>query len=404
MTAAARPTTLFINVGHAYAHLLMLLYPTAVLALEGTWGLGYAELLPLGFLGYLLFGLGSLPAGWLGDKWSSAGMMVLFFLGTGTSAILTGLAIGPWTLAAGLTAIGLFASIYHPVAIAWLVGASDRPGKALGINGVYGAIGVGGAGLVAGVLADAISWRAAFVVPGVVCVATGVGFALMLARGRLAMVRAGYRPHEAKPSAADARRGLFMLCGSILFAGLIFQMTSIGMPKIFQDRLGDVIGMSAAAAGALVSVVYALSALGQVAGGMLADRFDERWLYASSYGLQIVLLLVAAVTFNPALFVLMAAAVAVQTGTQPVENCLIARYTPQSWRATVYGMKFVLALGLSAVGVPLLALIYGATGAFTGVFLLMAAFAIVPLLIGLMLPRRETVPFVAASPTAEPAE
>jgi MFS transporter, FSR family, fosmidomycin resistance protein len=402
MTAAARPTTLFINVGHAYAHLMMLLYPTAVLALEGTWGLGYAELLPLGFLGYLLFGLGSLPAGWLGDKWSSAGMMVLFFLGTGTSAILTGLAIGPWTLAAGLTAIGLFASIYHPVAIAWLVGASHRPGKALGINGVYGAIGVGGAGLMAGVLADAISWRAAFLVPGLICLVTGAGFALMLARGRLAMVRAGYRPQETRPSAADARRGLFMLFGSILFAGLIFQMMSVGMPKIFQDRLGDVIGVSATAAGALVSLVYALSALGQVGGGMLADRFDERWLYAVSYGLQIVLLVVAALTFNPALFVILALAVGVQTGTQPVENCLIARYTPDSWRATVYGMKFVMALGFSAIGVPLVALIYGASGGFAGVFLLMAGFAVVPMLIGLMLPRRDREPLLA--PAATPAE
>ena len=72
---STRPTTLFINVGHSYAHLFMLLYPTVVLALEGTWGMGFAELLPLGFAGYLLFGVGSLPAGWLGDRWNSAWMM-----------------------------------------------------------------------------------------------------------------------------------------------------------------------------------------------------------------------------------------------------------------------------------------------------------------------------------------
>ena len=109
-----------------FAHLLMLIFPTAVLAMEGTWGLGYAELLPLGFAGYLLFGLGALPAGWLADRWSSAWMMALFYLGSGAACILTGLAVGPWSLALGLTLIGLFASIYHPVAIAWLVGR-ERP-------------------------------------------------------------------------------------------------------------------------------------------------------------------------------------------------------------------------------------------------------------------------------------
>jgi FSR family fosmidomycin resistance protein-like MFS transporter len=391
----------FLNVGHTYAHLFMLLYPTAVLALEGSWGLGYAELLPLGFAGYLLFGLGSLPAGWLGDRWSSARMMALFFLGTGASSVLTGLAIGPWTLATGLTLIGLFASINHPVGIAWLVGASDRPGRVLGINGVFGAIGTGGAALAAGLLCDLISWRAAFILPGLVCFATGLAFALGLLRGRLEMVRADYRPSEARPSAEQARRGLFKLFGSILFAGLIFQMSSVGMPKIFQDRLGDVIGASATAAGALVSVVYLISALGQIGGGYLADRYEERWLYALSYAVQVGVLVLAALTFNLALFALVAVAATVQTGTQPVENCLIARYTPPDRRATVYGLKFVLALGLSALGVPLVALIYGQTGSFTGVFLAMAAFCVVPIVVGLALPRRAVAPLY---PSAEPAE
>ena len=204
VTASVRPTAAFVNVGHAYAHLFMLLYPTVVLALEGTWGLGYAELLPLGVAGYFLFGIGSLPAGWLADRWNSARLMVMFFLGTGAASVLTGLALGPWSLALGLTLIGLFASIYHPVAIAWLVGADDRPGRALGINGIYGAAGISGAALVAGFLADLISWRAAFIVPGVVCLVTGAWFALRLIAGKVVMERHSYR-QDGDP--AERRRG-----------------------------------------------------------------------------------------------------------------------------------------------------------------------------------------------------
>ena len=399
--APVRPTVAFINVGHTYAHLFMLLYPTVVLALEGTWGLSYAELLPLGVAGFFLFGIGALPAGWLADRWSSALLMVMFFVGTGAASVLTGLAIGPWSLALGLTLIGLFASIYHPVAIAWLVGADDRPGRALGINGIYGAAGISGAALVAGLLADLINWRAAFLIPGAVCLLTGAWFALRLVVGKVVMERRNYRQNKAAPSAAQAKRGLFMLLGAMLFTGLIFQMMTVVMPKLFQARLGDVIGTSALAAGTLVSVVYAISAIGQYIGGILADRHDERWIYPVSYGLQMLILAAALVMQNVWLVVIVAVSVTLQTGTATVENCLIARYTPAAWRATAFGMKFVLALGLSSLGVPLVALIYGASGYFDGVFWAMIACAAIAMAVGLALPRNaRPVP----APAVQPAE
>lgn len=396
-----RPTTLFLNVGHAYAHLVMLLYPTVVLALEGSWGLGYAELLPLGFAGFLLFGLGSLPAGWLGDRWHGDRLMVVFFLGTGGACVLTGMASGPWSLAIGLTLIGLFASIYHPIAIAWLVGAGDRPGRTLGINGVWGAAGLGSAGLVAGGLAELLDWRAAFLVPGAFCIVTGTWFAVGLARGRLAMVRGSYRGRAPEADGADVRKGLLVMLAAIVLAGLIFQIASVGLPKIFQARLGDVVGSGPLAAGALVSVVYAISALGQVVGGMMADRWDERWVYPVSYGLQVVVLLLAASSLDLWLVPLVTLAIAIQTGTAPVENCLLARYTPEARRATLYGLKFVLALGVSSLGVPLVAAIYGLTGGVDGVFWVLIALSLGVLALGLMLPRPRPVTVTAAARAAQ---
>jgi FSR family fosmidomycin resistance protein-like MFS transporter len=398
---STRPTALYVNVGHTFAHLLMLIFPTAVLAMEGTWGMGYAQLLPLGFAGYLLFGIGSLPAGWLADRWQSAWLMALYYLGAGSACVLTGFAQGPWSLALGLTLIGLFASIYHPVALAWLVGAGDRPGRALGMNGVYGAAGTAAAALVAGALADFWSWRAAFLIPGLVCLAVGAVFTLGVARGRHGMARAGYRRDRPQADASEARRGLFLMLGVIVFTGLIFQLAAVGMPKIFQARLGDAIGTSAIAAGTLVSVVYAISALGQVAGGVLADRYDERALYPFSYLLQIGVLAVAVITFNPLLVAVMALAVTIQTGTQPIENCLIARYTPATWRATVYGLKFVLALGVSSLGVPLIAFIVGRTGGVDGVLLAMLACSVVALGVALVLPRSAAR---TSTPAIQPAE
>jgi hypothetical protein len=69
---------LFANVGHLLTHLLLLLYPTVVLTLEGRFGLTYGQLLALSMPGFLLYGFAALPAGWLGDRWSAEHMMVIF--------------------------------------------------------------------------------------------------------------------------------------------------------------------------------------------------------------------------------------------------------------------------------------------------------------------------------------
>ena len=148
--ASSRLSLAFTCVGHSYSHLFMLLYATVVLALEDEFARSFGELLTLSFPGFVAFGVCALPAGWLGDRWSASGMMVIFFVGTGVATMLTGLASTTFELGAGLTLIGVFASIYHPVGIAWVVRHAVKRGKALGINGLFGNLGIAGAALVAG--------------------------------------------------------------------------------------------------------------------------------------------------------------------------------------------------------------------------------------------------------------
>lgn len=66
---------------------------------------------------FVMFGVGSLPAGRLGDLWGRRAMMVIFFLGMGVSGFLSALTHGVWSLAAALTLMGIFSSIYHPAGI-----------------------------------------------------------------------------------------------------------------------------------------------------------------------------------------------------------------------------------------------------------------------------------------------
>ncbi len=83
----------------------------------------------------------------------------------------------------------------------------------------------------------------------------------------------------------------------------------------------------------------------------------------------------------------------------PAENALLARYTPAEWRATAYGAKFLLALGVSTIGVKLVAVTYDATGNFAALWFALAGCAAFVALAGLFLPDRlRRLPGLAAQP------
>jgi MFS family permease len=236
-STGGRVTLAFSCLGHAYMHLFTAFYFVIVLALEADWGLPYHELIGLWTLGALLVGLGAIPAGWLSDRWSAAGMMIVMFVGLGLSGIVCAFLDTPAALLLGLSAIGLFSSIYHPVGIAWLVKSADRPGRALGINGIFGSVGIAAAGLMAGALIDLHGWRIAFFVPGVIALLTGLALFVCL---RLGLVEEGSARRAPPPaSRGDMVRVFTILLMTMLAMGIIFQASQAAMPKVFDLRLRD---------------------------------------------------------------------------------------------------------------------------------------------------------------------
>ena len=398
MTArSARPSMGFSNIGHFFSHLLMLLYPTVVLALEGHFGdLSYGELLSLSIPGYVLFGAAALPAGWLGDRWSAEHMMVLYFVGTGAAAMLTGLADGPIGLALGLSLIGLFGSIYHPVGVAWLVRNAESRGKALGWNGIFGSLGLGVAALVAGALTQLISWRAAFIVPGALCALTGVALAIFVRDGSVVASRTDRKP-EPEASRADIVRAFVVLSVTMLGTGLIGQITTVALPKIFAERLTALTDGGILGAGGFVTLVFLFSGASQIVGGWLADRFPLKLVYVVCWALQLPFVIVAATLFNVPLLLAIVVQQCLGIFALPAENSLLVTYTPARWRATAFGAKFVLSLGVSSLGVPVIAMIYDRTGDFYWLFMTMALITAIVAAAALFLPgsARRTVAAIA---------
>jgi MFS family permease len=385
--STSRSMTLLLNVGHAFDHLLMLIFPTVVLAMGAELGRGYAELLPLSLGGFIAFGACSIPAGWLADHWSRTGMMTVFFFGIGTASILTGFATGPGQIALGLTLIGVFAAIYHPVGIAMLVANRENVGRVLGVNGVFGNVGVAFSALLAGALAQAAGWRAAFIVPGALAIAAGVAFA-MAVRGAQVGVPARKAAATAKLSRADLARVFGVLTVATACGGVIFNATTISMPKVFDERL-TALTSSTLGIGMLVCGVYLIAAMAQLCVGWWLDRRSLKSVFVPVVALQVPLLLLAGTMEN---YLMLATAVAMMFfvfGQIPINDAMIARYTAEEWRARAYAVRYVLSFSASALAVPLVAWIYKSSGDFRLLYYVLGTLAFVTFTAALLFPSEE---------------
>ena len=378
----------FINLGHLLDHLVMLVFPTVVVALGREWGRPYSELLPLALGGFIAFGAFAIPAGWLGDHWSRYKMMAVFFFGIGASLFVTGFAQTPWQLAAGLTLVGMFAAIYHPVGIAMLVAAPGRMGRALGWNGLWGNLGLAAAAIVSGALMDLFGWRAAFFIPGLGAIAAGAAFLALVADP--GPVRRTSKSIGLHVDTRTMARIFAILLIATACGGIIFNSTTVSMPKVFDERLRD-LTQTNLGIGALVALVYTLAAFAQVAMGALIDRFELRRLMIGVALVQIPLLALAA---NLQGWAMLGAALAMMLavfGQIPLNDAIVGRYCADEYRARVLAVRYVVSLGVASVAVPMIALLHRTEGGFRNVFLVLATLAAGMLAASLFFPSRRAL-------------
>jgi MFS family permease len=384
-----RLTVAFSSLGHLLIHFSTAFFFVIVLSLEEEWKLPYPELLGLWTLGSLLVGLAALPAGFLSDRLGASTMMAVFFLGMGGSSVFAGLSSSPRTLGVALAGLGLFASIYHPVGIPWLVrNTTVSRGRALGINGVFGNAGSAMAGIVTGALIDAAGWRAAFVVPGAVSALAGIALVLCCATGLI------QDPKDAPPKAAassksDPRRVFSILLATMFLGGLIYHSTQASLPKLIELREGGLVGEGAFGIGLLVALVYAAAGMVQVLGGHLADRLPLKQVYTGAILFQIPLLLFASSLSGAALILVAALMVMGNTAALPAENLLLARHVPEKRHGLAFGVKFVLFFAAAPLAVQLASWVSARTGEFYFLYLFLAICAATALLVALFLPGEE---------------
>ena len=349
----------FNNFAHAVDHYVMLIFPTVVIGLEAVYGRPYAELLVLGTASFFAFGIFSLPAGWLADHWSRRNMMVVFYIGCGFSLAAAAVAPNFVALAVALFALGVFASIYHPVGTAIVVAAATNRGRTLAFNGVCGNFGVALAAGITALLTEWIGWRGAFLLPAVICVAAGIAY--------LVLVPADRHQAAGRSSAPDVRLALrvmvavfalFILIGTT--AGLVFNTMTIALPKVIDERIGG--SISLAAVGGIATGVFLCGALAQFTVGRILDRYPPHLVFAAVALMQFVGVVWVVYATGYALLAALAFAMAFIYAQVTVNDFVIARYTADAWRARVYAVRYFITYLISGAAISMIALLYSRGG------------------------------------------
>ena len=374
---------LLLNVAHAIDHWVLLIFATAVSSIAVDFGFSrWEDLMPYATGAFFAFGLGSLPAGRLGDTWGRRPMMLAFFYGLGASLLLVALAQGPWQIAAALTLMGVFSSIYHPVGIPMLLRDARRPGRTIGVNGLAGNLGIALAALVTGLIVKYLGWRVAFAVPALVSIGCGLLFA------RLSPPE-GEPPTRRKPAAPALPPGLLVRVVAVITviattSALLFNFTTNGNTELMRERMAAVV-TDPAALGLLLALVYSIASLAQLLVGHLIDRVPIKRLLLSIVALQVPLFLLASQAHGWSFFVLIVLFMGVVFGAIPFIDAVIVRFVDDRVRSQVAGARLAISFSISSLAVYLLGPVVKNSG-FDFLLLTMAGIAVVTLAAAVWLP------------------
>ena len=343
-------TALLLNIGHALDHLFLLIFATAVASVATDFGFAqWEDLMPYSAGAFLMFGLGSVPAGRLGDLWGRRSMMLVFFFGIGISALICALAQNAWQMAVALSVLGLFSAIYHPVGIPMLLQHATRPGLTIGINGLAGNMGIAVAAILTGFMVKYVGWRAAFVLPGLLSLALGY---LFLRLAPIETESPARRTTRAKVGLAKPQmaRMFMVMTFAAITSSLLFNFTTNGNGQLMRERFQGIVE-DPAQLGMMLAAVYAIASFSQLVVGRLIDRFAIKRLYLFIVLMQVPMFLLASHAQGWWLFGLQVGFMITVFGAIPFTDAMVVRYVDDAYRSRVAGVRLAVSFGVASLAV-----------------------------------------------------
>ena len=384
---------MYLNIGHLLDHFMMLIFAKAAFDAGREFGLSYEEIIVYGTLGVIMFGAAAPLAGWLADKYSRAILITVYPFGLGLGGLLASLSYSTEMLGISLGVLGFFAAIYHPVGIAMLTKRPGKIGLRVGVNGVWGNMGVAAAPVFTGILIAYADWRLGFLLPSIFCICFGLFQLFAFVENEeinLKNIKNKAASTLSSPFSEGWKIVLFALSITTLSGGFIFGALTFLIPRLFEVSMVQ-ISTDVAITGLLAGLVYAIASFSQIGTGWLVDKVPPKYVL-SAMGLgQLIFIYIASQSSDYNLLFIMLAAMIFVFGQVPITDVILVKYVQDSWRGRVLSIKFMVNLSAGASVLPITSLLLKNGYNFSFVLQCLSVISIAVIISGLLLPNKEKI-------------
>ena len=383
---------LYLNIGHLLDHFMMLIFAKAAFDAGREFGLSYEEIIVYGTLGVIMFGAAAPLAGWLADKYSRAILITVYPFGLGLGGLLATFSQSTEMLGISLGVLGFFAAIYHPVGIAMLTKRPGKIGLRVGVNGVWGNMGVAAAPVFTGILIAYADWRLGFLLPSIFCICFGLFQLFAFVEDEdvnLKNIKNKVASTLSSPFSEGWKIVLFALSITTLSGGFIFGALTFLIPRLFEVSMVQ-ISTDVAITGLLAGLVYAIASFSQIGTGWLVDKVPPKYVL-SAMGLgQLIFIYIASQSSDYNLLFIMLAAMIFVFGQVPITDVILVKYVQDSWRGRVLSIKFMVNLSAGASVLPITSLLLKNGYNFSFVLQCLSVISIAVIISGLLLPNKKS--------------
>ncbi len=333
---------------HALVHLFEGVLPPLIPLLMLEFGTDYFHMGLVVTVFSYAFGIGSLPAGYLADKIGPRRLITLFLFGAGI------LAMGVWSMNSlvnyGLLmgGIGFFCSTYHPASNTLISLGIREKGRAFGIHGIAGSLGVAAVPVLSAWIGSALGWRMPHVLYGIFGIL--VGFYSLTIPTRPEVRQEGAAPLESDASLIFSYFNLIIFFLSAMALGLTYKGIMTFLPAYMGESIhfGGLQLGKVALGGTVATIALLSGALGQYVAGRGVDRFQAERLYLGAILLGTVFVILMAVSENLILVLSAVMYAFFYFATQPIQNYLLSTYLPKNRHGLGYGIHFCITFGIGS--------------------------------------------------------
>ena len=334
---------------HGLVHLFENVTPPLIPILTGVFGTDYFHLGLVVTIFSYAFGLGSIPAGLLADRFGPRRLLMLYLFGSGIFSLCVWFADSLSAYAVIMGFLGVFCSVYHPSSNTLISHGIREKGKAYGLNGIAGSLGVAAAPVFSASIGVAAGWKSPHLLMGLFGILLGIYSLSMKSKSPAGPAVSINSSETDKPLKMPYLMLTFFLLGTMSL-GLTYKGILTFLPTYMGQNVHiPGIHLSPVSMGGLIATIALVSGtLGQYLAGRLVDHYPPEKLYLLVVSAATPFVFLMAMSTDALLVVSVILYSLLYFAAQPVQNYILSGAVPKRRQGIVFGIHFSLTFGVGS--------------------------------------------------------